>query len=175
MKKFIAVVILIFFLSFSVSSKLFADALSTSKYVNVSLNVGEVFGFKLADDAEFDQTLDLSNDTTSDDRGELHMLVSTNRNEYWAIRASSSGLTSDQSGYGVPLEMSTLSGEGTMVTNQELSERPLPVYRSAGSELLVSDYLIEAEFGVKGNVVPPAVGVYTGQILLEMETDVAPR
>ncbi|MBN1871913.1 MAG: hypothetical protein JW800_04995 [Candidatus Omnitrophica bacterium] len=172
MTKKTLVILTVIALFLNVSPIAFTDDLSTNKYISVTLNVSEIFGFKLESDDEFSQVLDLTNQDATDDYGSLHMLVTSNKNSEWWLRASSGGVSNAQTGYGVPLVMST-TGKGTTVTNVELVGRPRPIYRCAKDEYVCKDLLVPATFTVKDGVLPAMAGTYEGSIYIDMVGDIA--
>ena len=150
--------------------------------VAVTLDVAEVFGFRIGAD-QYNQSLYPNSDDATKHYGYLHIAVSTNKGSSWAIQAECDGIYKEgQTGLdatSVPLVISTYPTrgnplQGVTVANMELIDTPQPIYTSSLNEVFIKDLLVYTRFNVKEDALPLGQGIYRGSIMLTMTGAPAP-
>jgi hypothetical protein len=170
------IVIAIAVLGIGAASCAQTELMNTEVPVDVSLDVADIFGFKI-DTGEYNQNLSPNSEEAAERYGYLHILVSSNRGSDWSIQAECDGIY-DQEPEGmevssVPLVISTSETatnplQGITVSDVELINTPTAIYTSGSNERFVKDLLIYSYFNVREDALPLSQGIYKGFIMLTM-------
>lgn len=168
MRKLIVMAIAVLMI-LGVSTLSYADVMSTDKAVSVLLGVNTVFGFEI-DDPELSQTLDavVSGGSSS---GSVSMYVSSNHSIPWTISANSTGVIGETqvAPDTLPIIMTTYTGtgQGTIVTDLELTALDQAIYTSLGTDYPCAGLVIGGTF-VVNTLATTKEDLYSGSIALTM-------
>jgi len=171
MKKLFAIGIAVV-IAVAISAISYADAFSTTKTVDLTVDVASIFGFSVWED-ELSQTAAINPGEAA--LFDLHMTCVSNRSNIWSLNAASAGMNTMPPDVTIPCVISTFKGGeeetpnepmGTFVTDLELTTTAQTIYTSAPSEA-PGGCVVPGLVAVTTDASTPA-GIYMGYVQITM-------